>query len=143
MLGEGPKGAEVMLIGQNPGREEIKQRRPFVGRAGQYLDKVLQEYGLDRGSLYLTAVVKEGTPHNRKPTAREIKRWLPSLEAEIKTVNPDIIMLMGRVAWKTTRFENIEYIETYHPAAAMRFPKIRKKFEKDMARLRQMMKRDL
>jgi DNA polymerase len=143
MRGEGPKEAKVMLIGQNPGQEEIKQRRPFVGRAGQYLDKVLQEYGLDRGSLYLTAVMKEGTPHNRKPTAQEIKRWLPSLEAEIKTVNPEIIMLMGRVAWKTTRFENIEYIETYHPAAAMRFPKIRKKFEKDMARLRQMMKRDL
>lgn len=140
MRGEGPKGAEVMLIGQNPGREEIKQRRPFVGRTGQYLNKVLQQYHLDRERLYLTAVVKEGTPHNRKPTAREISRWLPSLETEIKTVNPAIIVLMGRVAWKTPRFEGTDYIETYHPAAAMRFPKIRTKFEKDMDRLRRMMK---
>ncbi len=128
-----------MLVGQNPGREEIKQRRPFVGRAGQYLNKVLQHYGLDRRSLYLTGVVKEGTPHNRKPTAREINRWMPGLEAEIKSVKPDIIVLMGRVAWKTPRFEGIEYLETYHPAAAMRFPKISEKFEKDMARLRHMM----
>ncbi|MDZ7700504.1 MAG: uracil-DNA glycosylase [Deltaproteobacteria bacterium] len=138
MHGEGPKGAEVMLVGQNPGREEVKQRRPFVGRAGQYLNKVLQQYGLDRGSLYLTGVVKEGTPHNRKPTAREINRWMPTLEAEIKTVKPALIVLMGRVAWKTPRFEGIDYMETYHPAAAMRFPKIREKFERDMGRLRQM-----
>jgi len=140
MRGEGPKRAAVMLVGQNPGREEIKKRRPFVGKAGQYLNNVLKQYGLDRGSLYLTAVVKEGTPHNRKPTAREINRWMPSLEAEIKTVKPDIIVLMGRVAWKTPRFEGIDYMETYHPAAAMRFPDIREQFETDMARLRQMMK---
>ncbi len=140
MKGEGPKRAAVMLVGQNPGREEIKQRRPFVGRAGQYLNKVLQKYGLDREKLYLTGVVKEGTPHNRKPTAGEIDKWMPCLESEIRTVKPDIIVLMGRVAWKTPRFEGIEYIETYHPAAAMRFPRIREKFEKDMGRLRQIMR---
>jgi uracil-DNA glycosylase family 4 len=74
MRGEGPKDAAVMLVGQNPGREEIKQRRPFVGRAGQYVNKVLQKYGLDRDNLYLTGVVKEGTPRNRKPAAEEINR---------------------------------------------------------------------
>jgi len=140
MKGEGPKRAAVMLVGQNPGREEIKQGRPFVGRAGQYLNKVLQQHGIDREKLYLTGVVKEGTPHNRKPTAEEIKKWMPSLEAEIKKVKPDIIVLMGRVALNTPRFEGIEHIETYHPAAAMRFPRIREKFEKDMCHLRQRMK---
>ena len=140
MRGEGPEQADVMLVGQNPGREEIRQRRPFVGRAGQYLNQVLQKNGLVREKLYLTGVVKEGTPHNRKPTAREIKRWMPSLEAEIRDVKPKIIVLMGRVAWKTPRFKGIEYMETYHPAAAMRFPKIREKFEKDMQNLRQKMK---
>lgn len=140
MKGEGPVHAQVMLVGQNPGREEIKQGRPFVGRAGQYLNTVFQKYGLDRNQLYLTGVVKEGTPHNRKPTAQEIKRWMPSLEAEIQAVNPEIIVLMGRVARKAPRYQNIEYIQTYHPAAAMRFPKIRQKFERDMSRLRKTMK---
>ena len=139
MRGEGPKDAAVMLVGQNPGREEIKQRRPFVGRAGQYLNKVLLKYGLDRDKLYLTGVVKEGTPNNRKPTAEEINRWMPALEHEIKTIQPRMVVLMGRVAWKTPRYEGIDYIETYHPAAAMRFPTIRKTFEQDMALLRDKM----
>lgn len=140
MRGEGPKGAAVMLVGQNPGRQEVTQGRPFVGRSGQYLNKVLQKYGLERDKLYVTAVVKEATPHNRKPSAQEIKRWMPFLEDEIRAVQPTLIVLMGRVAWKTTRFEGVEYLETYHPSAAMRFPEIRKKFEKDMEILRHKMK---
>ncbi len=131
-FGEGPEDAEVMLVGQNPGKEEVKQGRPFVGRSGQYLNEVLREYGIDRSKLYLTGVVKEPTPGNRKPTADEIRRWMPSLVSEIKRIKPEIIVLMGRVAWRTPRFEGIEYIETYHPAAAMRFPKARKRFEADM-----------
>jgi len=142
MQGEGPKDAAVMLVGQNPGREEVKAGRPFVGRAGRYLNKVLQQYGIDRNHLYLTAVMKEGTPHNRKPTAQEVNHWMPSLEDEIRAINPHIIVLMGQIAWKTPRFEGIQYMETYHPAAAMRFPKIRHRFEKDMARLRDMMKHE-
>jgi DNA polymerase len=134
-FGEGPCNADVILVGQNPGKEEVKQGRPFVGKAGQYLNKVLQKNGLDRGKLYLTGVVKEPTPGNRKPTAREIERWMPSLVAEIKEIKPNIIVLMGKVAWETPRFEGIDYLETYHPAAAMRFPKIRKKFEKDIQKL--------
>ena len=104
------------------------------------MNKVLQKYGLERDKLYVTAVVKEATPHNRKPSAQEIKRWMPFLEDEIRAVQPTLIVLMGRVAWKTTRFEGVEYLETYHPAAAMRFPEIRKKFEKDMEILRHKMK---
>jgi DNA polymerase len=141
-FGEGPRNAEVMLIGQNPGKEEVKQGRPFVGRSGQYLNKVREKNGLDRSKLYLTGVVKEATPGNRKPKAEEIKRWMPCLEAEIKKVKPDVIVLMGRVAWKTVRFEGIDYMETYHPAAAMRFPKMRKKFEKDIKKLKEKMKKN-
>jgi uracil-DNA glycosylase len=140
MQGEGPQDAAVMLVGQNPGRQEVASGRPFVGRAGQYLNQVLQHHGIDRGRLYLTAVVKAGTPRNRKPTAREIDRWMPLLMDEIRTINPRIILLMGQIAWKTPRVEGIDYMETYHPAAAMRFPRIRHRFEKDMARLRDKMK---
>ena len=136
---EGPMNAGVMLVGQNPGREEVRQNRPFVGRAGRYLNHVLREKAIDRDELYLTCVVKEPTPGNRKPKADEIKRWMPGLLNEIKTINPEIVVLMGRVAWKTPRVSGIEYVETYHPAAAMRFPKMREKFEKDIAALRRRM----
>lgn len=138
---EGPKNAAVILVGQNPGKEEVKHNRPFVGRAGKYLDRVLQEKGIDRKELYLTSVVKEPTPGNRKPTSDEIKRWIPYLMREIREIHPSIAVLMGRVAWKTPRIKDIEYIETYHPAAAMRFPKIQRKFEKDMETLRRKMRK--
>jgi uracil-DNA glycosylase family 4 len=129
---EGPEDADIMLVGQNPGKEEVKQGRPFVGRSGRYLNKVLRHNGLERDGLYITAVVKEPTPGNRKPRVDEINRWMPTLLDEIKQIKPQIVVLMGRVAWRTPRFERIEYIETYHPAAAMRFPQMRKKFEADI-----------
>jgi uracil-DNA glycosylase family 4 len=133
---EGPKNARIMLVGQNPGREEVKQGRPFVGRTGKYFKRVLRKKGMDWKKLYVTAVVKEPTPGNRKPNAQEIKRWMPVLVREIKKVKPRIIVLMGRVARETPRFEGIDYLETYHPTAAMRFPQIREKFEKDLDALK-------
>jgi uracil-DNA glycosylase family 4 len=133
--GEGPSGARIMLVGQNPGREEARQGQPFVGRSGRYLDTVLRRNGLDRARLYITSVVKETTPRNRRPTAREIQRWLPVLLEEIERVRPDVIVLMGRVARLVPRSPGITYIETYHPAAAIRFPRIREMFEADFAKL--------
>ncbi len=132
---EGPDNADVMLVGQNPGREEAAQGRPFVGRSGRYLDQVLQKFDLDRDKLYITAVVKVPTPGNRMPNAREVRQWMDVLENEIKQVKPEIVVLMGQLAWKTPRHQGIEYIETYHPAAAMRFPKARERFEKDFEEL--------
>ena len=132
---EGPANAPVMLVGQNPGKEEVRQNRPFVGRAGKYLDQVLARNNIDRKRLYLTSMVKEPTPGNRKPTAMEIDRWLPVLVREIKLIHPEIVVLMGRVAWQAPRLKGIDYMETYHPAAAMRFPAIREKFENDLAGL--------
>jgi uracil-DNA glycosylase family 4 len=135
VLGEGPSHAGIMLIGQNPGKEEVKQGRPFVGRAGRYLDSVLVRNNIDRDTIYITSVVKQATPGNRKPTRREIRSWLPYLMDEINRIRPEIIVLMGEVAWKTPRFKDIRYIETYHPAAAMRFPRARERFEKDIEKL--------
>jgi len=135
VFGEGPRPAEIMLIGQNPGREEVKQGRPFVGRSGRFLNQVLAENGLEREKLYITGAVKEATPGNKKPAAKQIEHWRPYLLTEIGEVKPKIIVLMGEVAWKTPRLPGIQYIETYHPAAAMRFPKIRQKFRADFGRL--------
>jgi len=84
VLGEGPSHAIIMLIGQNPGEEEIKRGKPFVGRSGKYLNTVLIKNNIDRSKLYITSVVKQSTPRNRKPTEQEIKYWMPYLIDEIK-----------------------------------------------------------
>jgi uracil-DNA glycosylase len=141
VAGGGPKDAQIMLIGQNPGREEAKQGRPFVGMSGKYLEIVLRKNGLDRGKLYITSVVKETTPGNRKPSREEIERWMPHLLEEVRRIRPRIVVLMGTVAWKTPRLQGIDYIETYHPAAAMRFPAARERFERDFKELRKRVSR--
>ncbi len=140
VAGEGSQNPQIMLIGQNPGSEEARQGRPFIGKSGKYLDTVLKKNHIDRSKLYITNVVKEKTPGNRKPTAQEISHWMPYLLEEIRQVKPEIVVLMGKVAWETPRFEGIEYIETYHPAAALRFPKAREKFENDFAKIKNKMR---
>ncbi|MBI4186773.1 MAG: uracil-DNA glycosylase [Chloroflexi bacterium] len=135
--GEGPPNARIMLVGQNPGKEEVRQGRPFVGRSGKYLDEVLKKHNIDRRKLYITSIVKETTPKNRPPTAAEIKRWMPRLLQEISEIKPATVLLMGRTARQTPRLDGIRYIETCHPSAAMRFPKLRKEFEKVFKDLRQ------
>jgi uracil-DNA glycosylase len=97
---------------------------------------VLRKNNVDRSKLYITNVVKEMTPGNRRPTAQEIRYWMPYLLGEIRQVEPKIVVLMGKIAWKTPRLKAIEYIETYHPAAAMRFPRTREKFESDFEKLK-------
>lgn len=137
--GEGPADAGVMLIGQNPGAEESRLGRPFVGRAGKYLDGALKASGINREALFITSVVKCRTPHNRKPAAREIAACLPLLLEQVRQVRPRIIVLMGEIAWKTPMLPGITYLTTYHPAAAMRFPLVRQKFEADLKKLRSLM----
>jgi len=134
--GEGSVVAKVMLVGQNPGAEEDKTGRPFVGRSGKFLNKVLVENGIDRRNLFVTNIVKHATPNNRKPLPDEIAACLPYLECQIYSMKPEIVILMGAVAWQTPRMEGVEYVETVHPSAAMRFAKMRKRFEEDFAQLR-------
>jgi uracil-DNA glycosylase len=133
--GEGPVDADIMLVGQNPGKEEDRTGRPFVGRAGKYLDKVLEQSGMQRNSIYLTSIVKCKTPDNRKPTKQEIAVSIPYLVKQIENIAPKLVVLMGKVAWHTPRSEGRTYMETYHPAAAMRFPEIQKKFENDFRKI--------
>jgi uracil-DNA glycosylase len=134
--GEGPSNAAVMLVGQNPGAEEDKTGRPFVGRAGKFLNKVLAQNGLDREELFITNLVKHTSPKNRKPLPDEIAACEPYLLVQIKTIKPKIVVLMGAVAWQAPRVEGIEYVETVHPSAAMRFTKMRKRFLEDFAELK-------
>lgn len=134
ILGEGPKNAKIMLVGESPGATEIKLGRPFVGRAGRFLNSHLKKIGVNRKKVYITNIVKERCIG--QPTLKQIKKYLPMLKKELKKVRPKIIVLLGNTAKKyAPRIKGIKYIELPHPAAAMRFPKQRKIFERGIKRL--------
>ncbi len=134
--GEGPLNAKVMLIGQNPGAEEAEVGRPFVGRAGKFLNKVLSANGIDRKEVYITNIVKHLTPQNRVPLPDEVAACVPYLVAQVELIKPKIVVLMGKVAWQAHRVAGVRYVETVHPSAAMRFTKMRNRFLQDFAALR-------
>jgi len=125
-----------MLVGQNPGAEEDEAGKPFVGRAGKFLNKVLAKNGFRREELFVTNIVKHVSPKNRKPLPDEIAACAPYLEQQIKAIKPKTVVLMGAVAWQAPRVEGVEYLETVHPSAAMRFTKMRKRFEEDFNALK-------
>lgn len=133
--GEGPSNAKLVLVGQNPGREEDATGKPFVGRAGKFLNKTLQENGLEREEIFVTNLVKHVTPGNRKPLPDEIEACKPYLVAQLGIIKPEIVVLMGKVAWQTPRIEGVGYVETVHPSAAMRFTRMRKRFVEDFKRV--------
>ncbi len=127
--GEGPVNAKIMLVGQNPGAEEDEVGRPFVGRAGKYLDQVLAENGIKREDVYITNIVKHITPKNRMPFDDEIAACLPYLVEQIRIIKPEKVLLMGKAASKTPRVADIEFFEVVHPQAASRFPKMGRLFQ--------------
>lgn len=133
--GEGPLNARVMLVGQNPGADEDELGRPFVGRAGKFLTKILAENGIKREDVFITNIVKHVSPKNRKPFADEVAACLPYLNAQISTIKPKTIVLLGASAKDAPRVEGIEYLEIVHPSAAMRFNKMREKFKRQIAEL--------
>ncbi len=134
VLGEGPRMARLVFVGEAPGATEVRLGRPFVGRAGRFLDKELTKFGIDRKSVYITNVVKERSIG--APTKKQIQKWLPVLKKELDQIKPKIVILLGRTAAKNVpRDLKAAYIELPHPSAAMRFPAQRKKFERGMARL--------
>ena len=140
--GEGPPNAKLIIVGQNPGAEEDKTGKPFVGRAGKFLNSVLAENRIDRKQIFVTNIVKHVTPQNRKPCPDEVEACLPYLTAQIKEIKPKMVVLMGAVAWQTPRFEDVEYFEIYHPSAAMRFNKMRTKFREQIAAIAKRMNQD-
>jgi uracil-DNA glycosylase len=133
--GEGPLNAKVMLVGQNPGADEDETGRPFVGRAGKFLNKVLLENGIKREDVFITNIVKHVSPKNRKPFPDEVAACLPYLNTQISVIKPKIIVLLGASAKDTPRLDGIEYIQVIHPSAAMRFNKMRDKFTEQIAEL--------
>lgn len=135
VFGEGNLDASLMLIGEGPGGDEDAQGRPFVGKAGQLLDRILQAAEILREDVYISNVVKCRPPQNRKPTIAEMKGCLRILSGELLIVRPKLIVLLGSTAlqgiidpgasitkqrgqWLISA--GIQIMPTYHPAALLR-----------------------
>ena len=99
--GEGNSNARIMFIGEAPGADEDTQGRPFVGRAGQLLDKIIQACGLKRSDVFIGNILKCRPPENRDPRAEEIISCLPYLQKQIEIIDPEIIVALGAHAART------------------------------------------
>jgi uracil-DNA glycosylase len=147
--GEGPENAEIMFIGEAPGWNEDKQGRPFVGQAGQFLDKLLASINLDRKQVYICNVIKTRPPDNRDPSPTEIENCAPWLEKQLEIIKPKIIVTLGRfsmakffpgktiskVHGTTVKKDGIIYFAMYHPAAALHQGNLRHVIEEDMMKI--------
>ena len=141
VFSDGNPSSKVMIVGEGPGANEDIEGLPFVGRAGQLLDKMLQAINLDRTKVYITNVVNYRPPENRKPTEEEILRYLPFLVKHIEIIKPNILVLLGSTAlnsilgsekviskargiWVTKQIGSwkTNVIASFHPAYLMRQP---------------------
>ena len=98
VFGDGNTNSKIMLIGEGPGAQEDLEAKPFVGRAGKLLNKMLAAINLDRNNVYISNVVNYRPPSNRKPTEEEIIRYIPYLRSHIEIINPKILVLLGSTA---------------------------------------------
>ena len=101
VFGDGNIYAKIMIIGEGPGANEDIEGKPFVGRAGKLLDKMLASIKLDRTKVYISNVVNYRPPENRRPTEEEIERYLPYLKSHIEIIDPKILLLLGSTALNT------------------------------------------
>lgn len=134
LLGKGPEPCDIMIVGEAPGKREDDSGSPFVGRAGQYLDEVLEDLGLPRKKVFITNAVSCRPPDNRTPTKREINACNFWLQYQIKKVKPKFVLLLGNVALQAITGEKgiksargkpfekdgILYLPTYHPSYILR-----------------------
>ena len=98
VFGDGNIYSKIMIIGEGPGANEDKEGKPFVGRAGKLLDKMLNSINLDRDKVYISNVVNYRPPENRKPSEEEIEKYFPYLKTHIEIINPKILLLLGSTA---------------------------------------------
>ena len=155
VFSDGNPKSKIMLIGEAPGANEDQEGLPFVGRAGQLLDKMLSAIDLDRKKVYISNIVNYRPPENRRPTNEEIKRYLPFITKHIEIINPKIIVLLGSTAmnaiignevviskmrgkWIERKFGNCKasLIITFHPAFLMRQPAQKKMAWVDLKMIR-------
>lgn len=151
VFGEGKSNARLMLIGEGPGMDEDLQGRPFVGKAGQLLDKILQAAKLPRQEVYIGNVVKCRPPGNRLPHPDEVKICRNYLEAQIRIIKPQIVVCMGSLATqviidpraritmtrgKWFNRQGINIMAVFHPAALLRNPSYKRPTWEDFKQIR-------
>ncbi len=154
VFGAGDPAAALMLVGDAPGFHEDRQGVPFVGQAGQLLDRLLESIGLDRSSVYVTNVLKCRPPGNRDPLPEEIAACEPHLFRQIESVGPRVVATLGNFATRllSGREHGITKVHgvaedvavgsgrvtlypLYHPAAALYTPSMLRELEEDFTRL--------
>lgn len=148
--GEGNPNADVVFLGEAPGKQEALIGRPFIGRSGKLLRRLISESGLTEDEVFITSPVKY-LPDRGTPTPADIKHGKIHLDKQLDIINPTIIVLLGSVAAKAVLLEKVfvakdhgrvfeennrKYILTYHPAAALRFAKNKPMLEEDFKKVR-------
>ncbi len=138
VFGMGNPQAKIMFIGEAPGRDEDLQGLPFVGKAGQLLDKMLFALQMKREEVFIANVLKCRPPNNRDPLPDEVTHCEPYLKKQIEIIKPQAIVALGRISAQVLlnktdslssmrqndhKYENIPFIVTYHPAALLRNPR--------------------
>ena len=155
VFADGNQDAQVMIIGEAPGKTEDKLQKPFVGRAGKLLDDLLGCVSLDRTKVYITNVVNYRPDKNRKPTPEEINEFKKLLFKHIEIIKPKCVLLLGATAaaavlnhdgplseargkWKNIKmiYSYFNILTTFHPAFLLRQPKQKKNVIKDFIKLR-------
>jgi DNA polymerase len=150
--GEGSSMASVMLIGEAPGEQEDRFKRPFIGTTRPFFDTLLRDFKLSREDLFITSSVKCRPPDNRNPKADELitcrQNWLLK---QMAVIDPSVLVLLGAIAVRCLygscgklkdlhgsiqEYRGRTALITYHPTAGMRFPWIRKAMYEDFVRLR-------
>ena len=155
VFADGNQDAQVMIIGEAPGKTEDKLQKPFVGRAGKLLDDLLGRVSLDRTKVYITNVVNYRPDKNRKPTAEEINEFKKLLFKHIEIIKPKCVLLLGATAatavlnhegplselrgkWKNIKIINsyFDVLTTFHPAFLLRQKNKKKKVIKDLIKIK-------
>jgi DNA polymerase len=156
--GEGDPDTKVVLIGEAPGYYESVERRPFVGKSGKLLRKVLEEVKLSPGKVWISNIVKVRPPENRDPTPKEIAAFRPYLNEEIEIIDPEIIVTLGRfsmakflpevkISQVHGRLHKVNWqgkglyiMPMYHPAAGLRSTKVKESFIADFKKIPKILK---
>ena len=156
VFGVGDPNADLMLIGEAPGENEDIKGEPFVGRSGKLLNRILAAIDMNRNDgVFITNVLKSRPPNNRDPLASEIKEWEPYLISEIKIIKPRLIVALGKISGNTLLKKDSSLKEmrgtmhdyfgtplkvTYHPAALLRNPNLKKDAWQDFQWIRDFLK---
>ena len=148
---DGNRQARLMFVGEAPGADEDMQARPFVGRAGQLLNKIIEAIGMKREDVLIGNVNRCRPPQNRQPTMEEAKTCKPFLLREIAVVQPEVIVVLGNTAMKNLLdtkegitklrgkfqdYRGIKVMPTFHPAYLLRDPSKKREAWEDMKKVR-------